>query len=47
MMNIHLPLQDEEPANEADMTIKGVYKQIWAICKLKRLHMLIVLKLLT
>lgn len=28
--------QDKEPANEADMSISGVYKTIWSICKLKR-----------
>lgn len=28
--------QDKEAHNEADMSISGVYKQIWAICKLKR-----------
>lgn len=33
---ILIRLQDKEPASEADMSIKGVYKQIWAICKLKR-----------
>lgn len=28
--------KDKEVVTEADMSISGVYKQIWAICKLKR-----------
>lgn len=28
--------QDKEPASEADMSITGVYKTIWSICKLRR-----------
>ncbi|EEB88389.1 hypothetical protein MPER_13803, partial [Moniliophthora perniciosa FA553] len=27
--------EDKEPATEADMSIMGVYKTIWSICKLK------------
>jgi len=37
--------EDKEPANEADMSIKGVYKQIWAICQLKHVQLLIVVHL--
>ena len=29
--------QDKEPASDADMSIKAVYKTIWAICQLKRI----------
>ena len=29
--------QDKEPASDADMSIKAVYKTIWTICQLKRI----------
>jgi hypothetical protein len=32
----NLAFQDKEPVTEADMSIMGVYKTIWSICKLKR-----------
>ncbi|KAF9535740.1 acetyl-coenzyme A transporter 1 [Crepidotus variabilis] len=37
--------EDKEPATEADMSIIGVYKQIWAICKLKHIQLLIIVHL--
>ncbi|TFK36781.1 acetyl-coenzyme A transporter 1-domain-containing protein [Crucibulum laeve] len=37
--------EDKEPATEADMSIKGVYKTIWTICKLKHVQLLIVMHL--
>ncbi|KAL0950664.1 hypothetical protein HGRIS_007449 [Hohenbuehelia grisea] len=37
--------EDKEPLTEADMSIKGVYKTIWTICKLKHVQMLIVVHL--
>ncbi|KAF9454985.1 hypothetical protein P691DRAFT_654525 [Macrolepiota fuliginosa MF-IS2] len=33
--------EDKEPASEADMSISGVYKTIWSICKLKHVQLLI------
>ncbi|KAJ3804677.1 acetyl-coenzyme A transporter 1 [Lentinula lateritia] len=35
--------EDKEVATEADLSIKGVYKTIWAICKLKHVQSLIVI----
>ncbi|KAK0455910.1 acetyl-coenzyme A transporter 1-domain-containing protein [Armillaria borealis] len=35
--------EDKEPANEADMSISGVYKTIWSICKLKHIQQLIIM----
>ncbi|KAF9015444.1 acetyl-coenzyme A transporter 1 [Cyathus striatus] len=37
--------EDKEPATEADMSIKGVYKTIWSICKLKHVQLLIIVHL--
>ncbi|KAF7437200.1 hypothetical protein PC9H_004036 [Pleurotus ostreatus] len=37
--------EDKEVVTEADMSISGVYKQIWAICKLKHVQSLIVVHL--
>jgi len=34
--------EDKEPATEADLSIKGVYKTIWDICKLKHIQSLII-----
>ncbi|KAK7029010.1 hypothetical protein VNI00_014720 [Paramarasmius palmivorus] len=34
--------EDKEPATEADMSIMGVYKTIWSICKLKHIQSLII-----
>ena len=31
--------EDKEVVTEADMSITGVYKTIWDICKLKRTHL--------
>lgn len=28
--------QGKEPETKADMSVSGIYKQIWSICKLKR-----------
>ncbi|KAF8922182.1 acetyl-coenzyme A transporter 1-domain-containing protein [Mucidula mucida] len=35
--------EDKEPANDADMSISGVYKTIWSICKLKHIQSLIMM----
>lgn len=35
--------EDKEPASEADMSITGVYKTIWSICKLKHVQLLIIM----
>ncbi|KAK7468607.1 hypothetical protein VKT23_003111 [Stygiomarasmius scandens] len=35
--------EDKEPATEADMSIMGVYKTIWSICKLKHIQSLIIM----
>ncbi|KIM47934.1 hypothetical protein M413DRAFT_16004 [Hebeloma cylindrosporum] len=37
--------EDKEPASDADMSIKAVYKTIWTICQLKHVQLLIVLHL--
>lgn len=37
--------EDKEPATEADMSITGVYKTIWSICKLKHVQLLIIMHL--
>ncbi|KAF8973855.1 acetyl-coenzyme A transporter 1-domain-containing protein [Flammula alnicola] len=37
--------EDKEPANEADMSIKAVYKTIWTICQLKHVQLLIIVHL--
>jgi hypothetical protein len=37
--------EDKEPASEADMSIKAVYKTIWTICQLKHVQLLIVVHL--
>ncbi|KIK07384.1 hypothetical protein K443DRAFT_182209 [Laccaria amethystina LaAM-08-1] len=37
--------EDKEPASEADMSIKAVYKTIWTICKLKHVQLLILMHL--
>ncbi|KAF5392407.1 hypothetical protein D9757_002184 [Collybiopsis confluens] len=34
--------EDKEPTTEADLSIKGVYKTIWSICKLKHVQSLII-----
>ncbi|KAH8834944.1 acetyl-coenzyme A transporter 1-domain-containing protein [Flagelloscypha sp. PMI_526] len=35
--------EDPEPLTEADLSIMGVYKQIWEVCKLKHVQMIIVM----
>ncbi|THU91656.1 hypothetical protein K435DRAFT_759029 [Dendrothele bispora CBS 962.96] len=35
--------EDKEPATEADMSIMGVYKTIWSICKLKHIQSLVIM----
>jgi len=35
--------EEKEPASEADMSISGVYKTIWSICKLRHVQLLIVM----
>lgn len=35
--------EEKEAANQADMSISGVYKTIWSICKLKHVQLLIVM----
>ncbi|KAJ3516788.1 hypothetical protein NLJ89_g913 [Agrocybe chaxingu] len=37
--------EDKEPANDADMSIKGVYKTIWTICQLRHVQLLVVVHL--
>lgn len=37
--------EDKEVATEVDMSIKGVYKTIWTICKLKHVQLLVVVHL--
>ncbi|GLB36522.1 putative acetyl-coenzyme A transporter 1 [Lyophyllum shimeji] len=37
--------EDKEPANDADMSIKAVYKTIWSICKLRHVQILVVVHL--
>ncbi|KAF6766496.1 acetyl-coenzyme A transporter 1-domain-containing protein [Ephemerocybe angulata] len=37
--------EDKEAATEADMSIKGVYKTIWTICKLKHVQLLVMVHL--
>jgi len=37
--------EDKEPASDADMSIKAVYKTIWQICQLKHVQLLIIIHL--
>ncbi|KAF8061016.1 acetyl-coenzyme A transporter 1-domain-containing protein [Lyophyllum atratum] len=37
--------EDKEPANEAEMSIKSVYKTIWTICKLRHVQILVLVHL--
>ncbi|KAG5636560.1 hypothetical protein H0H81_007612 [Sphagnurus paluster] len=37
--------EDKEPATEADMSIKAVYKTIWTICKLRHVQILVLVHL--
>jgi len=37
--------EDKEPASDADMSIKAVYKTIWDICQLKHVQLLIIVHL--
>ncbi|RDB29639.1 hypothetical protein Hypma_015130 [Hypsizygus marmoreus] len=37
--------EDKEPINEADMSIKAVYKTIWTICKLRHVQLLVAIHL--
>ncbi|CAA7259985.1 unnamed protein product [Cyclocybe aegerita] len=37
--------EDKEPANDADMSIKGVYRTIWTICQLRHVQLLVVVHL--
>ncbi|KAF9458749.1 acetyl-coenzyme A transporter 1-domain-containing protein [Collybia nuda] len=37
--------EDKEPVNEADMSIKAVYKTIWTICKLRHVQILVMVHL--
>ncbi|KAF5375270.1 hypothetical protein D9758_000085 [Tetrapyrgos nigripes] len=37
--------EDKEPATDADMSIMGVYKTIWSICKLKHIQSLVIMHL--
>ncbi|KAF8898334.1 acetyl-coenzyme A transporter 1 [Infundibulicybe gibba] len=37
--------EDKEPASEADMSIKAVYRTIWSICKLRHVQLLILMHL--
>ncbi|KAJ7480190.1 acetyl-coenzyme A transporter 1-domain-containing protein [Mycena galericulata] len=37
--------EKKEPLSDVDMSIKAVYKQIWAICKLRHVQLLIIMHL--
>ncbi|KAG6812057.1 hypothetical protein H0H92_004588 [Tricholoma furcatifolium] len=37
--------EDKEPDNEADMSIKAVYKTIWTICRLRHVQILVLIHL--
>jgi hypothetical protein len=37
--------EDKEPASDADMSIKAVYKTIWQICQLRHVQLLIIMHL--